>query len=110
MLEEEGFELTLVNPWFTGQMPGRKSDVKDAQWIATLLYKDMLRKSFVPPKQIRTLRNYSRQYVKLQWSATRVLDELVKQREMCNIRIASCFSHADSLSILRVTRLLIAGT
>jgi transposase len=62
LLEEAGFELTLVNPWFIKQMPGRKSDVKDAQWIATLLYKDMLRKSFVPPRQIRTLRNYSRQY------------------------------------------------
>ena len=109
LLEEAGFELTLVNPWFIKQMPGRKSDVKDAQWIATLLYKDMLRKSFVPPKQIRTLRNYSRQYVKLQWQTTRVLHELVKQLEMCNIRIASCFSKADSVSILRVIRLLIAG-
>lgn len=110
LLEEAGFELTLVNPWFIKQMPGRKSDVKDAQWIATLLFKDMLRKSFVPPKQIRTLRNYSRQYVKLQWSVTRVLDEGVKQLEMCNIRIASCFSKADSLSGLRVIGLLIAGT
>jgi transposase len=109
LLEAAGFSLTLVNPWFIKQMPGRKSDVKDAQWIATLLFKDMLRKSFVPPRQIRTLRNYSRQYVKLQWQATRVLHELVKQLEMCNIRIASCFSHADSVSILRVIRLLIAG-
>lgn len=109
LLEAAGFELTLVNPWFIKQMPGRKSDVKDAQWIATLLYKDMLRKSFVPPKQIRTLRNYSRQYVKLQWQTTRVLHELVKQLEVCNIRIASCFSKADSVSILRVIRLLIAG-
>lgn len=110
MLEEKGFELTLVNPWFIKQMPGRKSDVKDAQWIATLLFKDMLRKSFVPPKAIRTLRNYSRGYVKLQWSTTRVLHELVKQLEMCNIRMTSVFSKADSVSVLRVIRLIIAGT
>lgn len=109
LLEADGFSLTLVNPWFIKQMPGRKSDVKDAQWIATLLFKDMLRKSFVPPMQIRTLRNYSRQYVKLQWQTTRVLHELVKQLEMCNIRITSCFSKADSVSILRVIRLLVAG-
>lgn len=109
MLEAAGFELTRVNPWFIKQMPGRKRDVKDAQWIATLLYKDMPRKSFVPPKQIRTLRNYSRQYVKLQWQTTRVLHELVKQLEVGNIRIAACFSKADSVSILRVIRLLIAG-
>lgn len=73
MLEEKGFALTLVNPWFIKQMPGRKSDVKDAQWIGTLLHKYMLRKSYVPVKQIRTSRNYSRQYVKLQWNASRVI-------------------------------------
>ncbi|MFC0776425.1 IS110 family transposase [Terrimonas alba] len=109
MLEEKGFWLTLVNPWFIKQMPGRKSDVKDAQWIATLLYKDMLRKSFVPPKQIRVLRNYSRQYVKLQWNASRVLLELAKQLELCNIRLTSVFTKTDSLSIIRVIRLLING-
>lgn len=109
MLEEKGFELTLVNPWFIKQMPGRKSDVKDAQWIATLLYKDMLRKSYVPPVQIRILRNYSRQYVKLQWGSSRVLLELAKQLERCNIRLTSVFTKTDSLSIIRVIRLLISG-
>lgn len=109
MLEEKGFELTLVNPWFIKQMPGRKSDVKDAQWIATLLFKDMLRKSYVPVRQIRVLRNYSRQYVKLQWNASRVLQELAKQLEVCNIRLTSVFTKTDSLSIIRVIRLLIAG-
>jgi transposase len=108
LLEEKGFELTLVNPWFIKQMPGRKSDVKDAQWIATLLYKDMLRKSFVPSTNIRSLRNYSRQYVKLQWGVTRILQELSKQLEMCNVRITSVFTHTDSVSIIRVIRLLIA--
>jgi transposase len=109
MLEQKGFELTLVNPWFIKQMPGRKSDVKDAQWIATLLYKDMLRKSYVPVRQIRVLRNYSRQYVKLQWNASRVLQELAKQLEVCNIRLTSVFTKTDSLSIIRVIRMLIAG-
>jgi len=109
MLEEKDFQLTLVNPWFIKQMPGRKSDVKDAQWIATLLHKDMLRKSFVPPKQIRVLRNYTRQYVKLQWNTSRVLLELAKQLELCNIRLTSVFTKTDSLSIIRVIRLLIKG-
>ncbi|MCL2597508.1 MAG: hypothetical protein FWD66_07605, partial [Paludibacter sp.] len=40
-------ELTLVNPFLIKQMPGRKSDAKDAQWIAELLYKGMIRSSFV---------------------------------------------------------------
>jgi len=48
ILEEMGFDLILVNPFLIKQMPGRKSDVKDAQWIATLLYKGLLRSSLVP--------------------------------------------------------------
>jgi transposase len=48
VLLEMGFELTLVNPFLIKQMPGRKSDVKDAQWIACLLHKSMLRGSMIP--------------------------------------------------------------
>ena len=51
MLEAEGFGLTLVNPWFIKQMPGRKSDVKDAQWIATLLLKTCCAKASFHPRK-----------------------------------------------------------
>jgi transposase len=66
ILLEMGFELTLVNPFLIKQMPGRKSDVKDAQWIAMLLHKGLLRSSVVPPPKIRELRTYTRKYTKLQ--------------------------------------------
>jgi len=56
ILEETGFTLILVNPYLIKQMPGRKSDVKDAQWIATLLHIGLLRSSLVPCKEIRELR------------------------------------------------------
>ena len=68
-----GFKLTLVNPYLIRQMPGRKSDIKDARWIATLLHKGMLRGSFVPPPVIRELRIYSRKQGKLKQQLTRVL-------------------------------------
>ena len=48
ILEEMGFELIMVNPFLIKQMPGRKSDVKDAQWIANLLHKCMLGGSMAP--------------------------------------------------------------
>ena len=64
ILEEMGFSLMLVNPYLIKQMPGRKSDIKDAQWIATLLHKGLLRGSLIPDKTIRQLRSYSRKYVK----------------------------------------------
>ena len=63
---EEDFDLLLVNPYFIKQMPGRKTDVKDAQWIATLLDKQILRGSVVPDKTIRVLRSYLRRYAQLQ--------------------------------------------
>lgn len=44
-----GFDLTLVNPFFIKQLPGKKSDVKDAKQIATYLHKGMLRGSMIPP-------------------------------------------------------------
>jgi transposase len=47
VLLEMGFELMLVNPFLIKQMSGRKSDIKDAQWIACLLHKGMLRGSMI---------------------------------------------------------------
>jgi transposase len=62
ILWETGFELKLVNPFHIKQMPGRKSDAKDAQWIAELLHKNMLRGSLAPSPLIQELRTYTREY------------------------------------------------
>ncbi|MDR0712917.1 MAG: IS110 family transposase [Bacteroidales bacterium] len=61
ILWELGFDLKLVNPLHIKQMPGRKSDAKDAQWIAELLHKNMLRGSLVPGPLIQELRAYTRE-------------------------------------------------
>ena len=57
---EDEFELLLVNARHVKQVPGRKTDVSDAAWIAQLLEAGLLRASFVPPKPIRALRNLTR--------------------------------------------------
>ena len=57
---EDRFELMLVNARHVKQVPGRKTDVKDAQWLCQLLEAGLLRGSLVPPKPIRTLRNLTR--------------------------------------------------
>ncbi len=102
ILEQMGFELMLVNPYLIKQMPGRKSDVKDAQWIATLLHKGLLRPSLVPCKQIRELRVYSRKYMKLQQKQTTVLQQMVRTLEMCGIRISSYVGNISGKSIMKV--------
>ena len=109
ILEEMGFKLILVNPFLIKQMPGRKSDVKDAQWIAKLLHKGLLRGSLVPDKMIRQLRTYSRKYVKMQGMITRVTQEMERILEVCNIRITSLASRTNSKSVLGVIEKIIAG-
>jgi transposase len=109
ILEEMGFELILVNPYLIKQMPGRKSDIKDAQWIATLLHKGLVRSSLIPCQQIRELRVYSRKYIKLQQHMTSVLQELERNLEMCNIRITSFVSNISGKSVMKVIKHIIGG-
>ena len=104
-----GFMLMLVNPFLIKQMPGRKSDVKDAQWIAKLLHKGLLRGSLVPDKTIRQLRTYSRKYVRMQGMITRSTQEMERILETCNIRITSLVSKNNSKSVLQVIEKIIAG-
>jgi transposase len=110
ILEEMGFfELQLVNPYLIKQMPGRKSDVKDAQWIAMLLHKGLLRSSLVPCKEIRELRTYSRKYVKLTQRQTSVLQEMERTLELCSIRLTSFVSNISGKSIMNVIRKIVDG-
>jgi transposase len=109
ILEDMGFQLILVNPFLIKQMPGRKSDVKDAQWIATLLHKGLLRSSLVPSKEIRELRTYSRRYVKLQQRQTSVLTDMERMLEMCSIRITSFVSNISGRSVMKVIEQIVHG-
>jgi len=109
ILEDMGFELMLVNPYLIKQMPGRKSDIKDAQWIATLLHKGLLRGSLVPDKRIRELRSYSRRYVKLKEMITHSFQEMERILEMCNIRITSLVSKNNSITVKKVIQGIIEG-
>lgn len=57
--------LKLVNPYFIKQLPGRKSDVKDAQWIAECLLKNLIRGSFVLEPAVQDMRKYNRRILDL---------------------------------------------
>jgi len=109
ILSEMGFDLILVNPFLIKQLPGRKSDVKDAQWIAQLLYKDMLRGSFVPSEQIQELRSYTRAHSKLQQRITRMLIKMDNILVQSGIRLGSLVSDIGGKSMLAVIDALIAG-
>jgi transposase len=91
-LLEEGFELLLVNPRELKQVPGRKSDVKDCQWIAQLLQCGLLRSSFVPPRPQRELRDLTRHRAQLTAEHTRVANRIHKTLEDANIKLGAVAS------------------
>lgn len=69
-------EQKLVNPYFIRQLPGKKSDVKDAEWIATCILKGLVRGSYVPEDRIQQLRQYDRRIFDLNGdTATRAQEE-----------------------------------
>ncbi len=109
ILESMGFELMLVNPYLIKQMPGRKTDVKDAQWIAQLLHKNLLRGSLIPNEIIRELRTYSRRYVKLKQRCTNLLSTMERNLEMCSIRISSYLSNISGKTFINIVKLVVEG-
>lgn len=103
------FELKLINPWFIKQLPGRKTDVKDAEWIATVIQKNLVRGSYVPGRQIQELRQFERRYVRLCEQSTRIEQAIDRQLHRCNIQITNYVSRIGSASVIKVVKALIAG-
>ncbi len=75
---EGRFTLLLVNPRHIKKVPGRKTDVSDAEWIAQLLQHGLLRGSFVPPRPLRNLRDLTRHRAQLAGEHTRVANRIHK--------------------------------
>ena len=106
---EPHFRLKLVNPYFIKQLPGRKSDVKDAQWIAECTLKDLVRGSFVPPERIQQLRQYDRRIFDLDVEIVRKLSKLDAVMQRCNIRLSNYVSNTDTKSYKDVVDELCKG-
>ena len=109
VLEPYVAELKLVNPYFIKQLPGKKSDVKDAEWIATCLLKDLIRGSYVPGDTIQQLRQYDRRISDLNAECVRKLGKLDAALQRCNIRISNYVATTDGKSYKEVVRLLSDG-
>jgi transposase len=86
---ESGFDLMLVNAKHIKAVPGRKTDVRDAEWIAQLLQHGLLQPSFVPRSQVRELRELTRHRTKLVQQRASVINRIQKVLEDANIKLAS---------------------
>ena len=110
ILEGEGaFKIVVANAQHVKKVPGRKTDVKDAEWIAELLCHGLLRSSFVPPKPIRELRDLTRYRRKLVESQVDERNRLLKLLESANIKLASVAADVFGLSGQLMLRALIEG-
>ena len=106
---ETSVRLHLVNPYFIRQLPGKKSDVKDAEWIATCLMNNLIASSFVPDEKIQRLRQYDRRIFDLNTSISRNLVKLDQCVQRCNIRISNYISTTDSKGYRSIIKLISQG-
>jgi transposase len=110
ILEEAGgFELLLVNPRHMKAVPGRKTDVKDAQWLAELLRHGLVRGSFVPDRAQREQRELTRYRTALVEERTAHVNRLQKSLESANIKLAAVASDVTGVSARAMLAQLVAG-
>jgi transposase len=103
------FELVLANAMYVRNIPGRKSDVKDAVWISDLLAHGLLRGSFVPPEETQDLRDLTRTRKQLTREITRHTQRIQKTLEDANVKLTEVISNVLGVSGRAILRALIAG-
>lgn len=108
-LLEDRFELMLCNARDVKNVPGRKTDTKDCQWLAQLLQYGLLSGSFIPPRPQRELRDLTRHRAQLTGEHTRVANRIAKTLEDANIKLASVASDILGKSGRLMLAAIIAG-
>jgi transposase len=106
---EGSFELIVGNATHIKNVPGRKTDVKDSEWIADLTRHGLIRKSFVPPKDLRDLRDVMRYRRKLVDSRSAERNRLQKVLETANIKLGSVASDVFGVSGMLMLKALVAA-
>lgn len=106
----EALEVWVVNAQHIKQVPGRKTDVKDAEWIATLMRLGLLNNSFIPDQEQRELRDLTRLRTQLTNERSAAVNRLQKVLEDANIKLSSVVTDIQGVSARRMIEAIIAGT
>src|SRR2546425_10016792 len=109
ILEQAGLEVCLVNARETKNLPGRKSDVQESQWLMKLHTYGLLRNSFRPSQEIRTMRTYWRQRNDLVRSAGRHIQRMQKALTQMNIQLANVLSDVSGMTGQAIVKAILAG-
>ena len=98
--------IIVANAHHMRNLPGRKTDVKDAEWIATLLQHGLLEPSFVPERTIRNLREYSRTYKNYISEKSRCINRMEKFLQTHGFKLSSVLSDINNVSGIRILTIL----
>jgi transposase len=109
LLEEAGMEALVVNGAHVKSLPGRKSDMQDCQWLATLHSRGLLRSGFVPTSEIRQLRDYQRLRSDLVTMASTHVQHMQKALERLNLKIHTVISSVIGVSGLGMIQAIVSG-
>ena len=109
ILEEGDFEIILVNARHVRNVPGHKTDKKDSQWLSKLLLSGLLKASFIPPIEIRDLRDLVRYKKKVTAQASSEKNRIIRILEDANIKLSSVLTNVDGAVGSRIIDDLIAG-
>ena len=109
LLEDKGFELLVVNARYMRSVPGRKTDVKDAEWIADLLRHGLLKPSFIPNRWQRELRELVRYRKTLVEERSRLVTRIQKVLEGANIKLGDVTTDVVGKSARAMLKELVAG-
>jgi len=109
ILEQAGMEVYLVNARDTKNLPGRKSDVQESQWLMKLHTYGLLRNSFRPSQEIRTMRTYWRQRNDLVRSTGRHIQRMQKALTQMNIQLANVLSDLSGVTGQAIIKAILAG-
>ena len=109
ILEERGLEVYLVNARHTKNLPGRKSDVQESQWLLKLHTYGLLNNSFQPVSEIRVLRTYWRQRAEHVRGAATCIQRLQKALTQMNVQLANVISDISGLTGQAIVRAIVAG-
>ena len=109
ILESSGLNAMVVNARHMKAVPGRKTDVKDAEWIADLLQHGLLQASYIPDKDQRELRELVRYRKSLVGERTRELNRLQKMLEGANIKLSGTVSDINGKSARRILEVVLTG-
>jgi hypothetical protein len=109
MLESCGLKVCLVNPKETKQVKGRKTDVKDCQWIQKLFSSGILRQSFIPETNYLEVRQLVRERVDIIEMGSVYVNKMQKCLELMNIKLTEVISQVQGSSGIKMIRAIIAG-